>query len=79
MSGEGDKMEVLFPLIRKNGWDVIALTCDNSGIAADAAKIMVGGVPVTERFAAYIKADAYSEDASEAVKAARKLMGQLQM
>lgn len=44
-----------------------------------AFKIMVGGVPVTERFAAFIKADAYSEDASEAVKAARHLMEQLQM
>ena len=40
-------------------------------------KIMVGGAPVTEKFAASIKADAYSEDAPEAVKAARRLMQEL--
>ena len=33
--------------------------------------------PVTEKFAASIKADAYSEDAPEAVKAARRLMQEL--
>ena len=26
VSGEGDKMDVLFPAISENGWDVIALT-----------------------------------------------------
>ena len=40
-------------------------------------KIMVGGVPVTEKFAASIRADAYSEDAPDAVRAARGLMEEL--
>lgn len=38
ISGEKDKCEVLLPVIRENGWKVIALTCDNSGIPADADK-----------------------------------------
>ena len=32
VSEEGDKCEVIFPLIKNTDWEVIALTCDNNGI-----------------------------------------------
>ncbi|NLM53136.1 MAG: methyltetrahydrofolate cobalamin methyltransferase [Firmicutes bacterium] len=35
VSAEGDKMEVLYPLIQGTEWQVIALTCDNKGIPSD--------------------------------------------
>lgn len=35
VSGEEGKCEVIFPLVQGTEWDVIALTCDNSGIPAD--------------------------------------------
>lgn len=38
ISGEKDKCEVLLPVIKENGWSVIALTCDNTGIPAEADK-----------------------------------------
>ena len=39
VSGEGSKCDVLYPLLRDNaGWQVVALTCDDSGIPSDAAK-----------------------------------------
>lgn len=38
-------------------------------------KVMVGGACVTEEYAKEIGADAYSEDAAEAVKVAKKLLG----
>jgi len=47
ISGEGDKCEVLLPLMEGNSWEVIGLTCDNKGIPGDVqtkvdiAKIMV--------------------------------------
>ena len=45
ISGESDKCEVLLPLIQENTWQVVALCCDNSGIAAvtdDKVKIAFG-------------------------------------
>jgi 5-methyltetrahydrofolate--homocysteine methyltransferase len=37
VSGEGNKCEVLFPLLKKHPeWKVIALTCDDKGIPPDA-------------------------------------------
>lgn len=39
----------------------------------DTTKIMIGGAPVTEEFAAQIGADGYSENASTAVALARQL------
>jgi 5-methyltetrahydrofolate--homocysteine methyltransferase len=37
ISGEGDKCEVLFPVLRDNPeWQTIALCCDNDGIAESA-------------------------------------------
>lgn len=41
----------------------------------DRFKVMVGGGPVTEKFAQEIGADGYSENATEAVALARRLMG----
>ncbi len=40
----------------------------------DSVKIMVGGAPVTKKFAQQIGADAYSPDAASAVDSARELM-----
>ena len=39
-------------------------------------KILIGGAPITERFAKLIQADAYAENASQAVDAAKKLIGE---
>ncbi|WP_303871394.1 methyltetrahydrofolate cobalamin methyltransferase [Acetobacterium wieringae] len=35
ISEEGDKCEVLLPLMAGNSWEVIGLTCDNNGIPSD--------------------------------------------
>lgn len=35
VSGEDDKCDVIYPLLKGNDWQVIALTCDNSGIPRD--------------------------------------------
>ena len=35
VSEEGDKCEVIYPLIQGTEWEVIALTCDNRGIPSD--------------------------------------------
>lgn len=35
VSLEGDKCEVIYPLIKGTGWQVIALTCDSRGIPSD--------------------------------------------
>jgi 5-methyltetrahydrofolate--homocysteine methyltransferase len=43
--------------------------------AGIAAKVIIGGAPVTEAFAGQIGADGYSEDAPGAVGLARKLCG----
>lgn len=36
VSEEGDKCEVIYPLIKGTEWQVIALTCDDRGIPSDA-------------------------------------------
>ncbi|MBR2047651.1 MAG: dihydropteroate synthase [Oscillospiraceae bacterium] len=38
VSMEGDKCDILFPLIAGTDWEVVGLTCDNDGIPADPAK-----------------------------------------
>ncbi|MEJ2717681.1 MAG: corrinoid protein [Deltaproteobacteria bacterium] len=38
-------------------------------------KVMIGGAPVTDRYAQEIKADAYAPDAASAVTAAKKVLG----
>lgn len=35
VSEEGDKCDVIFPLMQGNSWEVVALTCDNKGIPYD--------------------------------------------
>lgn len=35
VSAEGDKCEIIYPLIQGTEWQVIALTCDNKGIPSD--------------------------------------------
>ena len=41
----------------------------------DKVKVMIGGAPVTERYALEIKADSYAPDAGSAVSKAKKLLG----
>ncbi|MBU4438244.1 MAG: methyltetrahydrofolate cobalamin methyltransferase [Acetobacterium sp.] len=35
ISGEGDKCEVLLPLLAGNTWEIVGLTCDDQGIPKD--------------------------------------------
>ncbi len=35
VSDEGDKCDVLFPIVKGTNWDIVALTCDNRGIPVD--------------------------------------------
>jgi 5-methyltetrahydrofolate--homocysteine methyltransferase len=44
------------------------------GGVRDSVKVMIGGAPVTERYASEIKADSYASDAASAVMAAKKLL-----
>jgi methanogenic corrinoid protein MtbC1 len=41
----------------------------------DSVKVMVGGAPVTQRFADEIGADGFADNAAAAVVLARRLMG----
>jgi len=41
----------------------------------DSVKVMVGGAPLTQKYADEIGADGYGKDAAEAVKKARQLLG----
>lgn len=43
----------------------------------DSVKVMIGGAPITERFAKEIGADGYSDNAAGAVKLARRLQAAL--
>ncbi len=52
-------------------------TLKNEGIR-ERVKVMIGGAPVGADFAAKIGADAYGEDAAEAVTIVRDLIGQAQ-
>jgi len=47
---------------------------ESAGIR-DKVKVMIGGAPVTEKYARDIKADAYASDAGTAVAEAKKLLG----
>ncbi|MGM9567664.1 MAG: methyltetrahydrofolate cobalamin methyltransferase [Clostridia bacterium] len=38
VSGEGNKCDIIYPLIQNTEWKVIALTCDNDGIPETAEK-----------------------------------------
>jgi 5-methyltetrahydrofolate--homocysteine methyltransferase len=41
----------------------------------DKVKVMIGGAPVTEKYAREIKADSYASDAGSAVSKAKELLG----
>ena len=41
----------------------------------DKVKVMIGGAPVTEKYAQKIKADSYASDAGSAVSKAKRLLG----
>ena len=41
----------------------------------DRIKVMIGGAPVTEKYAQEIRADSYAPDAASAVTSAKKLLG----
>jgi len=41
----------------------------------DKVKVMIGGAPVTSKYAQEIKADSYAADAGSAVAEAKKLLG----
>ena len=47
----------------------------NAAGIRDSVKIMVGGAPVNAAFAQEIGADAYTDDANEAVIEAKRLLG----
>ena len=53
VSGEGQKCDIIFPLMRDNGWQVIALTCDDSGIPTTADKRVDIAVRLLEKAAEY--------------------------
>jgi len=54
VSGEGDKCEVIYPLLRdKKDWKVVALTCDNSGIPAEADKKVAIAASLIEKAGQY--------------------------
>ena len=50
------------------------LALESAGIR-DQVKVMIGGAPVTDEYAAQIGADGYSSDASRAVNLAKSLIG----
>jgi len=53
VSGEGDKCEVIYPLIQGTEWNVVALTCDNDGIPETAQKKVEIAETLIEKAAAY--------------------------
>lgn len=53
VSGEGDKGDVIFPLLQGNEWNVIALTCDNDGIPETAEKKVAIANALIAKAAAY--------------------------
>lgn len=53
VSEEGDKCEVIFPLIQGTEWEVIALTCDNRGIPSDVQTRVEIAKKIVEKAAKY--------------------------
>ncbi|MGI6708468.1 MAG: methyltetrahydrofolate cobalamin methyltransferase [Dethiobacteria bacterium] len=53
VSGEGDKCEVIYPLMKGNDWQVIALTCDDNGIPDTAQKKVDIAVTLIEKASEY--------------------------
>lgn len=53
ISEEGDKCEILLPLMEDNTWEVVGLTCDNNGIASDLATKLAITSSMVEKAAKY--------------------------
>lgn len=53
VSGEGDKCEILYPLIQGTSWQVIALTCDDNGIPSDVQTRVEIAKTLVEKAAKY--------------------------
>ncbi|MDR0906544.1 MAG: methyltetrahydrofolate cobalamin methyltransferase [Oscillospiraceae bacterium] len=53
VSGEGSKCEIIYPLIAETEWNVVALTCDDAGIPADAERKVAIGLQLIEKAATY--------------------------
>lgn len=53
VSLEGDKCEVIFPLIQGTSWQAVALTCDNGGIPKDAQSRVRIAQKLVEKAQAY--------------------------
>ena len=53
VSGEGEKCEILYPLVKESGWDVVALTCDNNGIPNEAERKVEIAFDLIEKAASY--------------------------
>lgn len=53
VSGEGNKCEVIYPLLRGNDWQVIALTCNDNGIPYDVESKVEIASALIEKAARY--------------------------
>ncbi|WKY46803.1 methyltetrahydrofolate cobalamin methyltransferase [Eubacteriaceae bacterium ES3] len=53
ISEEGDKCEVLLPLLSGNSWEVVGLTCDNNGIPNDLETKLAITRSMVEKAATY--------------------------
>ena len=53
VSGEGSKCEAIYPLLKDSEWKVVALTCDDAGIPADAERKIEIGLQLIEKAAQY--------------------------
>ncbi|NTW71510.1 MAG: methyltetrahydrofolate cobalamin methyltransferase [Eubacteriaceae bacterium] len=48
-----DKCDIIFPLMEGNDWEVVALTCDNSGIPCDVQPRVDIAIKIIEKAAKY--------------------------
>lgn len=53
ISEEGDKCEILLPLMEGNTWEVVGLTCDNNGIPDDLVTKVDIAIKMVEKAAEY--------------------------
>ena len=53
VSSEGDKCEVIYPLIKGTDWNVVALTCDNDGIPDTVEKKVAIAETLIEKAATF--------------------------
>lgn len=87
--GEDTSVATFIEKVKEHNPDILGLGCymtttmldmkkvitslQNSGIR-DKVRVMIGGVPITQKFADEIGADAWGKDAFDAVEKAKKLM-----